>query len=466
MTEDRKIWSSSRKNLLNLAFFGAAIIALVGLWPSDMKDSIAKMTGSILIISSCFLMLYLFLAHFRHEILDVTRKTLFIILIIVLFSGLARYAAQLADPDYIYLVPTAIIPIIICTFYDARLALFTLMITLMLCGFIIPSPFRFVFVSFISGIAAIFSMANIYRQGKIFYSFLAVLASYIIIYLAEALMQGTAVTDISYSGLLVYVENGLLILFSYPVILLFERQFYFLSDATLLELSNINNPLLRRFAEAAPGSFQHSLQVANLAEEAARIAGANPLLVRTGALYHDVGKIINSEYFIENLNIQSNPHQVMDPVTSSEIIINHVNEGVSLARSYKLPVQIIDFIRTHHGTTMAHFFYMKYLEKNKSNPDLDKLFAYPGPKPFTRETAIVMMADAVEAASRTLTRFTEKTTGDLVDKVIAMQEKYHQFSDTPLTFRDLAEIKTIFMRRLLTMYHTRTIYPEADASVN
>ena len=427
-----------------------------------MRNTFPELTGAILIISACYLMLYLFLSHFRAEILEVTRKTLFIILIILVFLILTRIVISIPDPRLLYLIPFGIIPIVICTFYDARLALFILLITLMVAGFIVPDSFGFVFMNFISGVAAIFSMTNIYRRARLVFSSLAVVASYSIIRFAVTIMNGVSMSDIEIYDYELFLGNGILILLSYPVIFLFERNFYFLSDTTLLELSNLNNPLLRRFSEKAPGSFQHSLQVANLAEEAARVVGANSMLVRAGSLYHDVGKIINSAYFIENQDTEINPHLNMNPVDSSGIIINHVNEGVLLARKYKLPVQIIDFIRTHHGTTKAYFFYMKYLEKAESVSDMEKIFVYPGPKPFSKEMAIVMMADAVEAASRTIDKYNETSVGELVEKITGLQEQDDQFSEAPLTFRDLSEIKDIFKKRILNIHHIRTVYPERD----
>jgi putative nucleotidyltransferase with HDIG domain len=229
-----------------------------------------------------------------------------------------------------------------------------------------------------------------------------------------------------------------------------------------LELSDTNQPLLRRLGEEAPGSFQHSRQVAILAEEAARVVGANLLQARTGALYHDIGKIINSEYFIENQAVGYSPHHNLDPLDSSKVIINHVNEGVLIARKYKLPVQIIDFIRTHHGTTIAYFFYKKYLDTNQKTSGLEKKFAYPGPKPFSKEMAIVMMADAVEASSRTLDKYTEDSISELVERILYIQEQDDQFSDAPLTFKDISDIKTIFKKRLSNIYHARIAYPERD----
>jgi cyclic-di-AMP phosphodiesterase PgpH len=462
MAEIRKVLRTSRKHFINLFFFLSSILIVVALWPSYRRDTLPELFGSVLIISSCYLMLFLFLSNFRAEILEVTRKTLFIIIVILVFIVLTRIVISFPDPRLLFLIPFGIIPIVICTFYDTRLALFILLITLMITGFIVPDSFGFVFINIISGVAAIFSMSAIYRRARLVYSSLAVVVSYSIVHFAVTIVNGASVLDIEIYDYELFLGNGILILLSYPVIFLFERNFYFLSDTTLLELSNLNNPLLRRFSEEAPGSFQHSLQVANLAEEAARVVGANSLLARTGSLYHDIGKIINSAYFIENLNSEINPHQHIDPVESSGIIINHVNEGVLLARKYKLPVQIIDFIRTHHGTSKAYFFYMKYLEKAESVAEMEKMFVYPGPKPFSKEMAIVMMADAVEAASRTIDKYNEITVGELVEKIIGIQEQDDQYSDAPLTFRDLSEIKGIFKKRILNIHHIRTVYPERD----
>ena len=273
-------------------------------------------------------------------------------------------------------------------------------------------------------------------------------------------MNADNIANVNWSDYKWIAGNGILVLLSYPLIFLFEKKFFFLSDSTLLELSDTNQPLLRRFAEEAPGSFQHSLQVANLADEAARGVGANLLLARTGALYHDIGKIINSEYFIENQAVDYSPHHSLDPIKSSKLIISHVNEGVLIARKYKLPVQIIDFIRTHHGTTKAYFFYKKYLDSNQESNGREREFAYSGPRPFTKETAIVMMADAVEAASRTLEKRTEESISELVERILFIQEQDDQFSEAPLTFKDISDIKSIFKKRLLNIYHARIAYPE------
>jgi cyclic-di-AMP phosphodiesterase PgpH len=462
MPDVRKVWRSSRKHLLNLLFFLISIVIVVAIWPPDKCETWTELLGTMLIVSSCYLILYLFLSHFRPEILKVTRKTLFIIIIILFFVALTRFVVLFSDERLLYLIPFAIIPIIICTFYDARLALFILLITLMLSGFIVPDPFGFVFISFISGVVAIFSLTNIYRRARLFFSSVVVVLSYSVIHFAFTLMEGESLFALNLIDYGLFIGNGFLILLSYPVIFIFEKKFFFLSDTTLLELSDINHPLLRRFADEAPGSFQHSLQVANLAGEAARAVGANLLLARAGALYHDVGKITNAEYFIENQSSDVNPHTALDPAGSSKLIINHVNEGVILARRYKLPVQIIDFIRTHHGTSRAYFFYLKYLGNSESSSEVDKVFSYPGPKPFSRETAIVMMADAVEASSRTLEKYNGISVSELVEKIILLQENDSQFSEAPLTFKDLSEIKAVFKKQLLNIHHMRAIYPERE----
>ena len=330
----------------------------------------------------------------------------------------------------------------------------------MLAGFLVPRPFEFVFMSFISGMVAIFTLTNIYRKAKLFFTAFMVFISCTGLWLAINLMEFGRFPEDIRSGIMLFAGNGLLVLISYPLILIFEQRFLFLSNATLLELADTNQPLLRKLAEEAPGSFQHSLQVANIAEEAARVIGANLLLVRTGALYHDIGKIANPMYYIENLIDEVSPHDDLKPVESSRIIINHVKNGVILAKNYKLPVQIIDFIRTHHGTTVAYFFFKKFIDQNPGMMNKEKDFAYPGPKPFTKETAVVMMADAVEAASRSLGNYSEESISELVERIIYIQEQDGQFSDVPLTYKDISDIKDVLRKRISNIYHIRIAYPE------
>jgi hypothetical protein len=430
------------------------------IWPHEEKINWVRMPGIFILVTSCYLILWYFLAHFRSEVLEITRKTLFINLIILSFVLLTRVVISFSNPVILYLIPFVIIPVVIRTFYDARLALFILLISIMLSGFMVPDPFDFVFINFITGMVAIFTLRNIYREGRFFITAFFVFISYSALYLALNLTHDGSFENIVLSDFILFAVNGALVLISYPVIFIFEKKFLFLSDTTLLELADTNQPLLRKLADEAPGSFQHSLQVANLAEEAARIIGCNLLLVRTGSLYHDIGKVANPGYYIENQIDGSSPHESLNPEESARVIINHVKNGVTLARNFKLPVQIIDFIRTHHGTTVAYYFFKKYTDLNPWDTSKENAFTYPGPKPFSKETALVMMADAVEASSRSLAKYTEETIGELVERIIYLQEQDGQFSEVPLTFKDLSDIKDSFKKRLLNIYHVRVAYPE------
>ena len=460
MSKAPDVWKPTRKHLINLVLFLASIFSVSVFLPHTFKNNLTEILGSFIVVSSCYIVLFLFLLHFRPEILEVSRKTFFIILTIFIFTSATSFVVVYGHNLSLLIIPFAIIPVVIHTFYDARLALFILLITLMLSGFIVPEPFEFIFMNFISGLIAIFSLTNIYRRGKIFFSSLVITISYSVIYLGISIMKTGSMATVEWSDYIYFIINGFLVLISYPLIFLFEKKFYFLSNITLIELSDTNQPLLRKFASEAPGSFQHARQVAILAEEAAREVGANPLLARAGALYHDIGKTVNSSYFIENQNAVSSPHDELDPLESSKHIINHVEEGVLLARKYKLPVQIIDFIRTHHGTTKAYYFYKKFLETSVKSDESAKAFDYNGPKPFSKELAIVMMADAVEAASRTLEKYTEDSISQLVERIVFIQEQDNQFSDAPLTFKDISDIKMALKKGLTNVYHSRISYPE------
>ena len=419
--------------------------------------------GRIILVTACYMALYLFMYHFRFDVLSSTHKTFFIILVILLFIIITRLVVFLPG-NVVYLVPFALIPIVVRTFYDSRLALFVYLIAIMLAGFIVPNSFEFVFLSFIAGVIVIFSLTNIYRRAKLFTAALMVFLSYSVVYLGIGLMQEGSLANMNWKNYVWFAGNGVFLLLSYPLIFVFEKTFRFLSDATLFELADTNQPLLRKLSEGAPGSFQHSLQVANLAEEAAREIGANNLLARTGALYHDIGKTFNAEYFVENQAEGFSPHDQLDPLKSSEIIIGHVKKGIDLARKFNLPSPIIDFIQTHHGTGVAYFFYKKFLDKNPKGTDMEKSFAYSGPKPFSKETAIVMMADAVEASSRSLANYSEENISELVERIIYIQEQDGQYSDTPLTFKDITDIKGVFIKRLLNIYHARIAYPKRETA--
>lgn len=417
--------------------------------------------GNFLIVSACYLILFLFLYNFRREVLDSFQKTLFIVILILLFVIVARVVSRVPEVS-VYLIPFAVIPVVIRTFYDPRLALFILLVTMMITAFFIPNAFEFVFLNFLGGVVVIFTLTNTYRRGKLFFSSSMVFLTLSVVWFGIAITQERELGSVDYMTFAWFAGNAALILLSYPLIFLFEKGFGFLSDATLFELSDTNQPLLRRLAEEAPGSFQHSMQVANLAEDAARAIGANPLLIRAGALYHDIGKVAQSEFFTENQPDSFNPHDVTEPDESARLIISHIENGVELARKEKLPEQIIDFIRTHQGTTKAYYFYRKYKDRYPGKEVDPAIFSYPGPRPFSRETALLMMVDSVEAASRSLEEYSEETIRNLVETVIDHQVQEDQFTEAPITFRDIKEVKNALVRRLNTIYHARIAYPKKE----
>jgi len=416
--------------------------------------------GQALLISMLFLMLFLFLYNFRREILSDNRKIIFILLLITIMAILSSILIK-RNIINIYIIPLAIVPIFIRTFYDSRLALFIHLVTVFLVGFFVPNSFEFVFIHFIAGIIAIISLTNLYRRGKLFLSISLVYISYIAVYVGIAIIQEGSILTIDPYSFLWFAINALLLLTSYQLIYLFEKIFGFLSDTTLMKLSDTNQDLLRQLAEKAPGTFQHSLQVANLAEEAIFKIGGNPLLARAGALYHDIGKMNNPYYFIENQASGFNPHQGIDYEESAEIIIKHVAEGIQIAKKHNIPEQIIDFIRTHHGTNKVQYFLRLYREKYPELKDNVSLFSYKGPKPFSRETAVLMMADAVEAASRALKTITYEAINDLVENIINYQQIEEQYSDADITFKDITVVKSAFKKKLLNIYHARIEYPKA-----
>jgi len=416
--------------------------------------------GQFLLVSFAFLVLYLFLYHFRPEVLQSGSKTFLIVLLVVMFASLATLVIR-SESLSIYAVPFVVLPIIIKTFYDARIALFVHLITILLIGFWAPNGFEFVFMNFIAGVVTLFALRNIYRRGILFIAAIFALLSYSLVYTGTSLLQEGQFVNIDWTRYVWFAGNSLLVLASYPLIYIFEKSFGFVSDATLVELSDTNQPLLRKLAEKAPGTFQHSLQVANLAEEAVLNVGGNTLLVRTGALYHDIGKMDTPSYFIENLTTNHNPHDNLEFEESAEKIIGHVSKGVEIAKKNKLPEIIVDFIRTHHGTTTVQYFYRSFIKKYpEAEVDVAK-FTYPGPKPYSKETAILMMADATEAASRSIRKFSKEIINDLVEHIIDHQFKEKQFDNVDLTLKDITTVKEVFKQKLQNIYHARIEYPKA-----
>ena len=415
--------------------------------------------GKIILIVISMAILYLFLYNFRPEILVNLKQLTFLLLLVLIVSSLASLIIRYELLN-IYILPLAIVPIMIKTFFDARLALFVHMLTVLIIGFWAPNGFEFVYLSIVAGIVSLFSLTNSYRRGILFLTAILIFLVYSLVYTSFSVIQEGKISSIDLRPLLWFAGNGFLVLTSYPLIFIFEKSFGFLSESTLLELSDSNQPLLRLLAEKAPGTFQHSMQVANLSEEVIHQTGGNPLLIRTAALYHDIGKMEHPQYFIENQQDDYNPHSELSFKKSAEMIISHVTKGVETARKHNLPEAIIEFIRTHHGTTMVQYFYKSYMKTNPGEEADLSQFTYPGPKPYTRETAVLMMADAVEAASRSLKVKNAETINDLVEKIIDHQIEQQQFDHADITFSDVTRIKEIFKKKLKDIYHYRIEYPE------
>jgi len=427
--------------------------------PNIERNYFLIILGQLVIVAFAFLALYLFLIHFKREVLHNATKTFFIVMLIVIMAIMAKWTIS-NERISVYVVPFVILPIIIRTFYERRIALFVHLIAILLIGFMAPNGFEFVFMNFITGVVAIFTLQNNYRRGNLFFSAVLTFIAYSLVYSGISLMQEGRFQNIDVINYAWFGGNALLVLTSYPLIFIFEKVFGFVSDATLIELADTNQPLLRKLAEIAPGTFQHSLQVANLCEEAVIKVKGNPLLARTGALYHDIGKTDDPMYFIENLNSGFNPHSKLSFEQSAEKIITHVTRGVEIAQKAKLPDCIVDFIRTHHGTTTVLYFYRSYL-KEYPGAEMDiRKFTYPGPRPYSKETAILMMADSIEAASRSLKKIDVGAINSLVDGIISRQFSEQQFENVELTFRDIEEIKKVFKAKLINIYHPRIEYPE------
>lgn len=422
------------------------------------KNLFAILFGNMILIASLYIVLFLFLLNFRNEVLNDSRKLLFILMLITASAAVSALVIK-TNSFSIFVIPLAIVPIFVKTFFDSRLALFVHLITIFLVAFLVPNSFEFVFTNFIAGIVAIIGLSKMYNRGQLFKTVGLVYFSYLTLTLSLYLVGDGSLKGVNWFIALWYGINALLLLASYQLVYIIEKFFGFLSDITLIELSDTNLDLLRKLAEVAPGTFQHSLQVANLAESAVQRVGGNPLLVRTGALYHDIGKMANPMFFIENQQGGFNPHENVDNVKSAEIIINHVHEGVKIAAKAGLPSQIVDFIKMHHGTSKVKYFYNKELQAENANIDEGK-FSYPGPEPQTKETAIVMMADAVEAASRSLKEYNVQSIDQLVERIIDDQLNSGQYSFADVTLRDISLIKTIFKKKLQNIYHVRLEYPD------
>lgn len=417
--------------------------------------SIGKLTLILVFLALLFFYLYIY----KPNILEDSRKLTFLMLWLVFVVFVAQ-AVNSYENLHIYMVPLAILPVVVRTFYDPRTAIFTLIITSLLIGFYAPNNYEFVLLEVTAGMVAVFSLNKMHRRVHVVIASLLVALTYGLVFTAVTLIREGTLITYNFIMLQWFAWSSLLILVVYPLIYIFEKLFGFISDVTLIELSNTNQPLLRKLAEEAPGTFQHSMQIANLAEEIILKIGGNPFLVRAGALYHDIGKAEKPTYFIENQEMGMNPHDQMSYRKSAEIIIDHVKHGIKTARKYKLPESIVEFIATHHGTTKAKYFYLKQLQENPEEELNEDDFAYPGPLPRSREAAVVMLVDGIEAASRSMKDKTVENLRDLIHNMIDQKLQDRQLDNSDLTFADIDKIKEVLLRKLINIYHVRIEYPK------
>ena len=418
-------------------------------------------TGQVMFVLCVIVAFVFYLRLFRREYLRSPHSILLLSSLIAIFP-LITYA--MVDQKFlnVYMVPYAMVPIFVRIFMDSRTAFMTMVCSVILSSLALHSNYEFVIVQFMSGMTAIYALRDLTERSQLLRVALAVFVTSSAIMLGYDLSQGIEFSHLDRSMYVYNAVNGVLLLFAYPLLYMIEKLFGFTSSVTLVDLSNTNNSVLRRMSKVAQGTFVHSLQVANLAAEVADKIGAKPQLVRTGALYHDIGKMLNPAFFTEN-QTGVNPHDELTEERSAQIIISHVTEGLKLADKYHLPKVIRDFISTHHGRSQVKYFYIQWKNKHQGEEPDAKLFTYPGPNPFTREQAILMMCDAVEASSRSLKEFTEESIKELVNRIIDGQVQAGYFRECPITFRDIADAKRVLAESLKTIYHTRIAYPELNA---
>ena len=417
------------------------------------------LVGQILYVSIFILFFMLYLELFRKDYYERKGRLSLLFALIVFYCTVTAIMIE-NNIFNVYILPYAVLPIIIRIFLDSRTAFLTQAVTILICSICLRYPHEFILLQLSAGLVAIFSLRELSQRSQLFRTAFLVILTYAAVYLAFELITENDLSKINGSMYTYFIINGVLLLFIYPLLFLVEKAFGFTSNVTLVELSNINNSLLRRMSETVPGTFQHSMQIANLAAEAANRIDAKSQLVRTGALYHDIGKMENPVFFTENQSSGVNPHKNLSYEQSAQVVINHVTDGIKLAEKNNLPKVIKDFITTHHGRGKTKYFYISWKNEHPGEEPNEELFTYPGPNPFTKEQAILMMADSVEAASRSLPEYTEESISDLVDKIIDSQVAEGFFKECPITFKDIATVKTVFKEKLKTIYHTRISYPE------
>ena len=432
------------------------------------RQSLTSTIGVAFYIVILVALFGMYLYTYRRKLLYNLRHILFFTILMSLLIVAAFLVLRHVSAGYIYLLPFAWVPIIARVFYDSRTAIFIHLITTLIVSIAAPAPYVFVLLQVITGIVAVISLRDMTQRAQLAQTALFIFLTYSVVYTATTMLVTGDMMNVEYRYYIYFALNGVLVICSYGLIFLFERSFGLVSNITLVELTNVNSNLMLEFAEKAPGTFQHSWQVSNLATEAAKRIGAKVLLVRTGALYHDIGKMAHPEYFIEN-QTGVNPLAAMSCSEAAKVIINHVEEGERIARKHHLPELIVHFIRSHHGTSVTRYFYNTAvnaaISAGRTAADVQKIdFAYPGPKPSTKEAAILMMADAIEARSRSLGELTEQSISEMVDQMIDLQVADGQFSETVLSFKDLEDIRAVFKQKLIEINHHRIVYPTIEES--
>lgn len=417
--------------------------------------------GKAALILFFMVLIFVFLYIYRRDIIHQFSKLSFMLLLMVTIVFITNLINTFPNL-HIYLVPFAIFPIIIRTFFDSRTAIFILFIATLLTGFYAPNNYEFVLMQITAGVVAVFSLNKMHRRGHIIMAAGLVFITYSLVFLTLELIYEGTLNTFNYQMLQWFAISSIFILLVYPLVYVFEKIFGFVSDVTLIELSDTNQPLLRKLAEEAPGTFQHSLQIANIAEDIILKIGGNPFLVRAGALYHDIGKIARPGFFIENQAVGMNPHDRINHLKSAEIIIDHVKNGIKMAKKHKLPEPLIEFIATHHGTTKANYFFLKHYEENPGEDKDDKPFIYPGPLPKSKEASVIMMVDGIEAASRSLKEKTYENLQETVNNMIDKKIKDRQLDHSDLTFNDIGVIKETLLKKLINIYHIRIEYPKEE----
>jgi putative nucleotidyltransferase with HDIG domain len=424
-----------------------------------ISEQNALLFGQIILVVAVMMALFFFLRIIRPDVFDQLKKVN-MILLLMLTILLPSFLILDLQPTLIYLMPFGLLPIILITFFDTRITMMVHLLTIILLGLVVPNPFMFLLLQLVIGFVVLFGLVNHNKRIYYFRTSVLIFLGYLVVYAGFTLIQESDIAAVSWQQIGAFMLSALFTMLALPLIYLLERLFGMITDLTLLELSNTNTPLLRQLAQKAPGTFQHSMQVANLSEEALYEIGGDTLLARTGALYHDIGKMDNPVYFIENQMGGYNPHDDVTFAESAQIIIDHVRKGIEKARKAKLPEQIIDFIRTHHGNRRVEYFY--FMEQ-KQNPGLtldERDFSYHGPIPFSKETAVVMMADSVEAASRSIKNPTEQKINDLIENIITKQMETNQFVNANITLKEINTVKKVLKKKLMNIYHVRIAYPD------